>query len=90
MFGRGLLCSAPTQKEGKIFRDAQGLVTGYALTGLCFPEVHLMHGGPAQWRPVTGTHNVIVKTICTKTSVDYHVVWTLKKVKRSHAEATES
>ena len=80
--------AADTEKGGKIFRIAQGPRTGCALTGLCFPDIDLLNGQRAQWRPVTGPNSVIVKPTCTKPEVDGHVVWTMIQVKRSQEEAT--
>ena len=79
--------TARTEKGSNIFHMAQGPVTGYALTGLCFPDINLLNGQRAQWRPVTGPNSVIVKPTCTKPEVDYHVVWTMIQVKRSQEEA---
>ena len=78
--------TAPTEKKGKIFRVAQGPVTGYALTGLCFPGMNLLNGGPAQWRPVPCPNSVIVKPTSTTPEVDCYVLWTLIPVKRGVAE----
>ena len=66
-----------TETEGQIFRLAQGPARGYALTGLCFPGIDLLHDGPRDWRPVSGRHSIMVRPTSTTPVLDCHGLWNL-------------
>ena len=79
---RWFLHGSVSETEDQIFRLAQGPAQGCALTGLCFPGMNLMHGGPRDWRPVPGRHGVMVRPTSTTPVPDCHVQWNLLPQKR--------
>ena len=62
-------------REGRILRKTALTAPGSALAGACYPRRHTAQGQSAEWYPMPGPCNVIVKPASGWNDVDMTIIW---------------